>query len=381
MPDAALSSRRFTHTWRTGVKGIRRGWLKIVHDQRIQAGVVGALLSLSLVLLALLWKGPFLGSATSTRLSIDEDGLVPGKGRPSLFIAIGSAPRNADLRNAARSSWLKWLPKDSEVKYRFFSDAPPSSAELQVVPDLKQVWSSLHKENVKFKDIVQQPLPGGYGNKEHNAYAQRARYQVKWALNQFPELEYFLRIDDDSFLCLHKLIYELKSLPKRQFIWGRFWCRQGRNRADENFMLFSNDIVRLLANDDLIGNIVPYDDEVTLGWNLGYWSWVLNVTIFDDQHRLDAQQGYLTDYMHAPTVPETSTLMQFCEKFIYAHHVKAATIRAAGDATVTHMMYPLPEHRGPSETCPRQSQSFVPSRHSSALPDLLISRAAPRSRV
>lgn len=284
-----------------------------------------------------------------------------------LFIAIGSAPRNAHLRQAARDTWLSWLPSDRSVSYRFFSDAPPSTRTSY--SSNSSLWRELAFEGSTHGDIVQQPLPSGYGDKEHNAYGLRALFQAQWAIMKYARLDYFLRVDDDSFLCLHRLIYELKSTPREQFFWGRFWCNQGRNRADENFMLFSADIVRLFADDTITGRLMPFDRHVTLGWNFGYWSWILNMTIFDDQNRIDAQQGYLTTYMHSN---ESETDTGFCNKLIYAHHVPEHAMRMAFANTKTHLMYTLPDRRGPRETCKQEDHSFIAARHSKFLPNIKI---------
>lgn len=289
-----------------------------------------------------------------------------------LFIAIGSAPQNSHLRQAARETWLTWLPSDGVVLYRFFTDAPPPTRTAYSAR--AEIWRNLAEENSRHNDIVQQPLPTGYGDNEHNAYGRRALFQAHWATQEYEEITHFLRIDDDSFLCLHRLVYELKSAPREQFFWGRFWCRQGRNRADENFMLFSADIVRLLADRNLTGRLLPFDDSVTLGWNFGYWSWVLNLTIFDDQLRLDAQQGYLTRYMHENATSDMDNRASFCNRFMYAHHVPAHAMRAAFAVAKTHLMYKLPVRRGPSQTCSRRAQSFVPGRHSKSLPNLRLER-------
>lgn len=347
-------------------KAARRHWLLLLHDQRLQSGLLGAVLSFTLVLLAL----PFL------RAPQLHPGIRPRERtiQPKLFIAVGSAPRNAALRRAARETWLSWL--DDSVDYRFFSDQPPAAREREMDPRAKPVWDQLEEEARLTDDLVLQPLATGYGDKEHNAYGARALFQAKWAVDHLDGLEYFLRVDDDSFLCLHKLLYEIKSAPKGQFLWGRFWCREGRNRADENFLLMSADVARLLGDRRLVGGIVPYDEGVTLGWNLGYWSWVLNLTVFDDQDRLDGQQGYLTRYMHRGRLQGTGKVGDFCQTFMYAHHVQADVMREAFAATVVPMMYSLPVRKGPQDTCPRQAQSFIPARHSAKLPDLQISRSA-----
>lgn len=317
---------------------------------------------------------------SARHISVGSVNRISERGGVELFIAIGSAPRNWRLRNAARETWLSWIPSDGSVSYRFFTDAPPSTRTAYASD--ARLWRQLAYEGSARKDIVQQPLPGGYGDNEHNAYGLRALFQSQWVTKMYPDFRYFLRIDDDSFLCLHRLLYELKSTPDKQFFWGRFWCRQGRNRADENFMLFSSDIVRTLADDRLTGKLLPFDTHVTLGWNFGYWSWILNLTMFDDQARIDAQQGYLTSNMHGDDVAlnhvknaAPSRNCCFCDEFIYAHHVPEQAMRDAFAKTNTHLMYPLPVRRSPRETCKNEDHSFIPARHSKLLPDLKIQPA------
>lgn len=310
-----------------------------------------------------------------------------------LFIAIGSAPKNGELRQAARETWLRWIPDDASVTYRFFTDAKPDNLDSLTI-DERLMWERIAKEKSEYDDIVEQNLPGGYGDNEHNEYGRRGIFQMKWVLHHQRDatttgksrISHFLRIDDDSFLCLHRLRYELPTLPRAQFFWGRFWCKQGRNRADENFMLFSTDIVQVLTNDRLTGRLLPFDRDVTLGWNFGYWSWILNLTIFDDQQRIDAQQGYLTKYMH-PHVQLSKNVAarlsssseteagSFCDRFMFAHHVNAFAMRQAFNRGRTHVMYKLPSRRGPDKTCRPIDRSFLPARHSRLIPNLKLERA------
>lgn len=294
----------------------------------------------------------------------------------TLFIAIGSAPKNAALRQSARMGWLKWIPNDGSVHYRFYSDErrPVSgSASSRVVEEQdNEVWNILEEEVSTRNDIVLQPLDSGYGRTDDNEFGKRALFQLRWATNKF-DFAYFLRIDDDSFLCLHKLLYELKAAPRRQFLWGRFWCREGRNRADENFLMLSEDVAKFVTDNENVGKIIPFDDKVTFGWNMGYLSWILNLTIFDDQTRLDSQQGYLTEHMHSADTSAAALFGSFCDDFIYAHHVHAAVMLEAFVQTKTRLMYPIPKITGPRETCPVGQQSFVPSRHSGRLPDVRVS--------
>lgn len=237
------------------------------------------------------------------------------------------------------------------------------------------MWNSIALESQTYGDIItMENVESGYGDKEHNAYGQRALYQLHWAKTRAANLTHFLRLDDDAFLCLHKLMYELRSLPKLQFFWGRYWCRAGRNRADESFMLFTRDVVELLTS-PYLGGLVPFDEGVTFGWNFGYLAWTLNLTAFDDHRRIDSQQGYLTEYMHGEGGGMGE---QFCEKYIFAHHVKAAVMVETFRQTKTHLMYELPRITSPFETCAVDVQSFVPGRHSTRLPDVKIERVRMR---
>lgn len=328
--------------------------------------VVGALLGAVLTLALLL---------TTTTLSLPP----PPKNRLRLFIAIGSAPRNTALRSAARDGYLRWLPPDASVAYKFFSDARPApgrptwnaDGDESSAAERKATWDVLEAEAAARGDVVLQDIATGYGSPSANAYGRRARFQLAYVRASYA-VDYYLRIDDDSFLCLHRLLYELASAPASQFFWGRYWCREGRNRADENFMLFSGDVAALLGEEEYVGRILPFDDGVTLGWNFGYWAWVLNLTVFDDQLRIDAQQGYLTEYMHgAEAAPED--LAQFCDRFIYAHHVQAPVALAAFQHTSTRLMYSVPQRTTSRETCKAGALSFLPARHSSKLPNVRVS--------
>lgn len=305
----------------------------------------------------------FRASALSSSRLEKGEARKQSNGPPRLFIAIGSAPNHTRLRAAIRATWLSWLPKDGSITYRFFSDAPPHRLSSHLM------WRQLRDETRDKKDIELQPIPSGYGDNEHNQYGRRALYQLHWAVTYEKEHDFFLRIDDDSFLCLHRLAYEIRNVPRSQFFWGRFWCRAGRNRADENFMFFTRDIVDLFTS-RFVSTLLPFDTQVSLGWNFGFWSWLLNLTIFDDQLRIDAQQAYLTDYMH----DEHVHVRAFCERFLFAHHVSANTMESVFAISKTHLMYSLPRHTSPNETCAMNTQTFLPSRHSINLPSIRLER-------
>eukprot|EP00188_Purpureofilum_apyrenoidigerum_P004055 Plantae.Rhodophyta-Purpureofilum_apyrenoidigerum.ctg4426.p1 GENE.Plantae.Rhodophyta-Purpureofilum_apyrenoidigerum.ctg4426~~Plantae.Rhodophyta-Purpureofilum_apyrenoidigerum.ctg4426.p1 ORF type:complete len:354 (+),score=60.92 Plantae.Rhodophyta-Purpureofilum_apyrenoidigerum.ctg4426:86-1147(+) len=303
----------------------------------------------------------------STRRRMREE--PPEKIDTKIFIAIGSKPSNFELRDGARKSWLRWR-REGEVEYKFFSDDPDSSgssaAELS-----NELIGNLLFERSEIRDLVLMPLESGYGTKEDNMFLARALYQFQYAQDNY-NFRYFLRIDDDSFLCLHRLVFEADSYPKKQFFMGRYWCKSGRHRADENFMMFSADVAEFFSPPS---SLLPLDPKVTFAWNFGLLSQVLNLTIFDDQTRIDAQQKYLTDYMHHdnPTDEHSNDYKTFCTRFIYAHHVKSAQVmEKVYNETTTHLLYDAPNMMSKEGGCKIADQSFIPARHSKALPNIII---------
>ena len=60
--------------------------------------------------------------------------------------------------------------------------------------------------------------------------------QIKWAKANF-DFQYLLKLDDDYFVCLKRIIAELPSRPTSNLVWGRFHCEAGITWVDENKML------------------------------------------------------------------------------------------------------------------------------------------------
>lgn len=230
----------------------------------------------------------------------------------TLFIAIGTKPTNFALRAALRRTWLTWVAADPTVRYRFFTETGENSAT-----DIR-----LRMEAREHGDVELQELRGGY-----RAFAARGLFQMRWAMTRYVQLSHYLRVDDDTFLCYRKLRWELAQRPQRRFFWGKYFCRAGKHCADENFMLFSIDIVRdVLRGVD--AGALPVRWNNTLARNFGLWSrrWP-QLVVFDDRERFDVQQGLLTEYMHEKVAARTDgEYRQFCERYLFAHWVKSSRV-------------------------------------------------------
>ena len=121
----------------------------------------------------------------------------------TVFLAIGSAPKQSHLRNTIRQTWLKDCVKDPYCDYRFFTDAPAGNNTC--VNDFCEPDMILTDRAFK-----------GYTN-----FGTRGHIQLNHSLRHF-DFDYYLRIDDDGLLCHQHLRSIIPQLPLKRVIWGRY---------------------------------------------------------------------------------------------------------------------------------------------------------------
>lgn len=144
------------------------------------------------------------------------------------------------------------------------------------------------------------------------------------------DFDYFLRLDDDGDLCVENLLWEIRTrAPATNFFWGKYFCSQDKVVADENFMLFSGNLIQLFLHMKPALKTGP--PSATFAALFGMWQHFLNLTIWDDRLRIDAQQGYTTKFMHVRKYDNNDNnsavskedLSSFCMHHVWAHHVKS----------------------------------------------------------
>ena len=116
------------------------------------------------------------------------------------------------------------------------------------------------------KHLVTYPssFPKGYG-----FFGLRGRFQMERALNGEHHFDYFLRVDEDGYLCVDSLLATFLSLPQQRFlVSGRFHCDPEKARMDENFMLLSRDAVKYFIDGWANGSL-PFHGDSTLALNVG----------------------------------------------------------------------------------------------------------------
>ncbi len=152
---------------------------------------------------------------TATRSRTQERELgTPRKRKLLLLVVIRSAPSRLDRRNAIRETWMKECQTSPNAVCRFITDGQdPKGQPLEGVERIK-----LENESRVYGDILLSGAPGGVN------FAVQYLWMLQWA-NDTYDFQYFLRLDDDYFICFRKLMLELKVRPSQQnFQWGWLHC-------------------------------------------------------------------------------------------------------------------------------------------------------------
>ncbi|XP_020632220.1 uncharacterized protein LOC110069101 [Orbicella faveolata] len=115
------------------------------------------------------------------------------------------------------------------------------------------------------------------------AFAERLLQTMDWAFKRY-KFDFFLRIDDDHFLCLDRLLYELNFRPKQALYWGFVHCHPKIIRVDEAWLILTRDLIEEILdkrNSTLLCS--PYGDQAVALWMMDS---AKNVTYFMDNKRI-----------------------------------------------------------------------------------------------
>lgn len=122
------------------------------------------------------------------------------KTRLKLIVAVLSAPIRFDRREGIRRTWMNQCSSE-EVVCRFFTDS---------ISDMDpKVQSVLANESAKYGDLEFMPVPKGYN------FGLRLLWLMEWSVGRY-EFDFFLRMDDDYFVCLKRLLFEIPFRPQKR---------------------------------------------------------------------------------------------------------------------------------------------------------------------
>lgn len=163
---------------------------------------------------------------------------IRNKSKLQLFTGIFSYITFLDRRNGIRASWLKDCQTYSQIAVcKFIIDGLDMNGKSISFEKQRQI----NEEDRHFKDIVVLESFAG-----HN-FAYRFYKLMEWAYDRY-DFDFFIRIDDDQFLCFDRLVYELPYRKKSPLIWGYMHCKESRVWIDEGFMIISRPLFDMLMN-------------------------------------------------------------------------------------------------------------------------------------
>ena len=124
-----------------------------------------------------------------------------------LVLLILSAPKNVEIRNVIRQTWL--LDETSDSLHYFAVGAEGLSEDLN---------TTIQSEQRRFSDLLLLPnIKDSYSTLTKKLLASLVyiHYNVQF--------RFLLKCDDDTYVQLHQLHYELKEVPYKQRVyWGFF---------------------------------------------------------------------------------------------------------------------------------------------------------------
>ncbi|XP_032239906.2 titin [Nematostella vectensis] len=169
---------------------------------------------------------------------IDMDDLETLKPRVRIVIFVMTAVSRSDRRKAIRETW--------------WSRCKPPEAACYFVTDGyidESMYDDVKAESDEHKDILFLPTDEGLN------FGLRLLYTMEWSLAKY-HYDFFLRLDDDYFICIEKLLHELQYQIKVKVAWG-FW------HCDTPYVVYLDESFALLSH-DLIVTFLSWDDKTLL---------------------------------------------------------------------------------------------------------------------
>ena len=135
-----------------------------------------------------------------------------------LFIGIFSCISSNDRRNVIRKTWLKYCEISSKCAYKFLLDKNTQFGD----PCTENITNlSIEESKSNSNDIILLKSFAGTN------FGQRMYQLMDW-LHKNYDFKYFLGLDDDHYVCLTKIIYELQGKDQKNLYWGKQVCGKGK---------------------------------------------------------------------------------------------------------------------------------------------------------
>lgn len=231
--------------------------------------------------------------------------------RTNLIIVVMSAASHFDVRNVIRETWAQHLPNGVVVRFVIGQKNLPHESLVNLNKELK-----VHKDLIALDDIEE----------SYSILTKKLLSTLKW-VDQHVKYNFLLKIDEDSFVRVEKILDELLSKPQSRLYWGFFDGRAHVKRsgkwAEMDFILcdrylpyalgggyvISKDLVAFVAkNADMLKLYV--NEDVSLGtWLSGLDIRRVHDVNFDTEYK---SRGCYNSYLvtHKKTPDDLMTLQK-----------------------------------------------------------------------
>lgn len=217
-----------------------------------------------------------------------------------LFVAVASEPSDAGFQRRAgtRATWLSWLPDhlSGKVQYRFFVNE----------------WRPTMRDEMRTHgDIVVLRADASPWNRQLVALRWIARSPAR-------NFTAFLAVSDDSFVCINRIVAELKKRPNERFAWGRFACNLNRNATVDGDLVDQRLALQpgfLAVTRDVADMVLTLTSRMTSpSLNLALVFRMLDLTVLDDSRRIVGRR------VAASWLDETKRQKnrEFCRRYVWA---------------------------------------------------------------
>ncbi|XP_066923892.1 uncharacterized protein [Clytia hemisphaerica] len=185
-------------------------------------------------------------------------------------------------RDVIRMTWFKECQRKTKlVRCNFFTDSFDGLNQTDV--------DKIQEENRQYNDMLFMPIKGGH------RFAERLVWMLQWYTENY-DFQYFLRVDDDYFICMERLLYELPYRPKSGLYWGYTHCTDNVIRVDEGWMLLSRDIIdEALSKLDTTLPCHPFGDQAVALW---IKESKLDINWFPDNNRIVHQATAYNEHQY-----------------------------------------------------------------------------------
>ena len=137
------------------------------------------------------------------------------RGLPTdLVVCVLSAPYKREARNAIRQTWARVQPTNTLVLFIIGTGLLDTAAKSLIIAE-----NEVHRDIVVLEDFKESYIK----------LTQKVLETMKW-MTQNIEFNYFMKVDDDTFVRLDMVLKHLASKSKERLYWGYFKHRSPISR-------------------------------------------------------------------------------------------------------------------------------------------------------